>query len=205
MPSTPKDAYGMLLSAIVDPNPVLVLLPKALMRVRGDELIPGESADPRELKKIDAPIGDRADWSPEWPATEDYRVPIGRARIVRPGDRLTLVTYGRHVAMAEKVCDEIEGIELIDLRSIYPYDWAAIRDSVRKTGRVLFVNEDTEVTNFAEHLSYRVTTELFYELMGRAAGAGRQEFAGHRFAPGAGGQFRPANFRRRRRRARRSQ
>ena len=42
-----------------------------------------------------------------------------------------------------------------------------IRDSVRKTGRVLFVNEDTEVTNFAEHLSYRVTSELFYELMAR--------------------------------------
>ena len=47
-------------------------------------------------------------------------------------------------------------VEVIDLRSIYPYDWTMVKESVRKTGRVLFVNEDTEVTNFAEHLSYRV-------------------------------------------------
>src|SRR5207237_2295726 len=50
MPSTPLDAYGLMLSAIADPNPVLVLLPKALLRLRGEELIPGEPADPDELK-----------------------------------------------------------------------------------------------------------------------------------------------------------
>ena len=165
MPSNPADAYGLLLSAIADPNPVLFLKPKALMRVRGEELIPGEPADARELRKIDAPIGDRRDWTPEWPATTDHRVPIGRAKITRTGDRLTLVTYGRHVTMCEKVADDVGGIEVIDLRSIYPYDWSTVRDSVRKTKRVLFVNEDTEVTNFAEHLAYRVTTELFYELI----------------------------------------
>jgi 2-oxoisovalerate dehydrogenase E1 component beta subunit len=56
---------------------------------------------------------------------------------------------------------------VIDLRSIYPYDWSTLRESIRKTGRVLFVNEETEVTNFAEHLAYRTTTELFYELLAR--------------------------------------
>lgn len=165
LPSTPKDAYGLLLSAIADPNPVLFLKPKALMRVRGEELIPGEPADPKALRAIDAPLGEvRTSWRPKWPPTEDFRVPIGKAKITRAGERLTLVTWGRHVAMCEKVADELGGVEVIDLRSIYPYDWTAIRDSVRKTRRVLFVNEDTEVTNFAEHLSYRVTQELFYEL-----------------------------------------
>ena len=59
-----------------------------------------------------------------------------------------------------------EGIEaeVIDLRSLYPYDWDAIKQSVRKTNRVLFVNEDTEVTNFGEHLIRRIVEELFYEL-----------------------------------------
>lgn len=61
MPSTPLDAYGLLLSAIEDPNPVLFLKPKALMRVRGEELIPGEPDDEKTLKgMIDAPIGDRS-------------------------------------------------------------------------------------------------------------------------------------------------
>ena len=166
LPSTPKDAYGLLLSAIADPNPVLFLKPKALMRVRGEDLIPGEPADAKELRdRIDAPLGEvRASWAPKWPDTTDYRVPIGQAKITRPGERLTIVTWGRHVAMCEKVADELGGVEVIDLRSIYPYDWSAIRNSVGKTRRVLFVNEDTEVTNFAEHLSYRVTQECFYEL-----------------------------------------
>lgn len=169
MPSTPLDAYGLLLSAINDPNPVLFLKPKALMRVRGDDLIPGEPEDQKELKnRIDAPIGDRKSWKPKWPALEDYRIRIGEAKTIRAGDQLTVVSWGRHVLMCAKVADDLraEGhsVEVIDLRSIYPYDWDAIKKSVRKTRKVLFVNEDTEVTNFAEHLSYRVTQELFYEL-----------------------------------------
>src|SRR6266567_3288221 len=58
-------AYGLMLSAIVDPNPVMVLLPKALLRIRGDELIPGEPSDADQLKQvIDAPVGDRKRWQP---------------------------------------------------------------------------------------------------------------------------------------------
>jgi 2-oxoisovalerate dehydrogenase E1 component beta subunit len=68
---------------------------------------------------------------------------------------------------AQELSEHGHSVEVIDLRSMYPYDWSMIRDSVRKTGRVLFVNEDTEVTNFGEHLAYRVTQELFYELQAR--------------------------------------
>lgn len=172
MPSTPIDAYGLLLSAIQDPNPVLFLKPKALMRVRGEELIPGEPESEKDLKAmIDAPIGDRSKWKPKWPPVQGHVVPIGKGKITRSGTHATVVSYGRHLLMCNEVADRLaaEGlsVEVIDLRSIYPYDWTMIRDSVRKTGRVLFVNEDTEVTNFGEHLCYRVTQELFYELMAR--------------------------------------
>jgi 2-oxoisovalerate dehydrogenase E1 component beta subunit len=172
MPSNALEAYGLMISAIKDPNPVLFLKPKALMRVRGDELIPGEPADEKELKaRIDAPLGDRSKWKPDWPELELFEVPIGVGRITREGDAATVVTYGRHVLMANKVADDLReqgiNIEVIDLRSLYPYDWSLISASVRKTKRVLFVNEDTEVTNFAEHLAYRCVHEHFYELHAR--------------------------------------
>jgi len=121
---------------------------------------------------IDAPIGDRTDWSPQWPELQDYEIEIGKGKVTREGDRATIVSYGRMLPLCNKVADVLrdeEGaaVEVIDLRSLYPYDWQLIQASVRKTGRVLFVNEDTEVTNFGEHLAYRATTELFYELMAR--------------------------------------
>jgi 2-oxoisovalerate dehydrogenase E1 component beta subunit len=170
MPSNALDAYGLMLSAIADPNPVLYLKPKALMRVRGEDLIPGEPEDQKDLKnRIDAPLGDhRAKWTPKWPALESYMVPIGKAKTTRVGKDITVVTYGRHVLNCNKVADDLSldgaSVEVIDLRSLYPYDWQAIKASVQRTRRVLFVNEDTEVTNFGEHLAYRVTQELFYEI-----------------------------------------
>tara|TARA_B110001454_G_C12723310_1_gene436559 strand:- start:40881 stop:41936 length:1056 start_codon:yes stop_codon:yes gene_type:complete len=172
MPSTPLDAYGLLLSAIKDPNPVLFLKPKALMRVRGEELIPGEPADEKELKtRIDAPIGDRSKWKPDWPNMQEYLVEIGKGKITRQGEQITVVSWGRHLLLANEVADELKAdgvsVEVIDLRSIYPYDWEMIKASVAKTGRVLIVNEDTEVTNFGEHLIYRVVQELFYQLLAR--------------------------------------
>jgi 2-oxoisovalerate dehydrogenase E1 component beta subunit len=170
MPSTPLDAYGLMLSAIEDPNPVLYLNPKALMRVRGDDLIPGEPEDQKELKNlIDAPIGDRGKWKPRWPKLSAYKVPIGQAKTTRAGEHLTVVSYGRHVLLCNQIADKLrdEGllIEVIDLRSIYPYDWQTVRHSIERTGKVLFVNEDTEVTNFGEHLAYRATQELFFKLL----------------------------------------
>lgn len=172
MPSTPIDAYGLLIAAIEDPNPVLFLKPKALLRVRGQELIPGEPENESELKQmIDAPLGDRTHWKPRWPKLSYHKVEIGKARKVHSGDHATVVTFGRQTLFCEAIANELEQegiyLDVLDLRSIYPYDWKAISESVRRTGRVLFVNEDTEVTNFAEHLSYRVTSELFYQLMAR--------------------------------------
>ncbi len=172
MPATPLDAYGLLLSAIQDPNPVLFLKPKALMRVRGEELIPGEPSSEKDLKtRIDAPLGNRTQWRPDWPKVKEHYVEIGKAKVTRVGDAATMVSCGRHLLMCNEVADQLrnEGVsvEVIDLRSIYPYDWQTIKASIAKTGKVLFVNEDTEVTNFGEHLSYRTVQELFYELQAR--------------------------------------
>ena len=185
MPSTPLDAYGLMISACQDENPVMVLEPKALLRIKGEELIPGEPADDRALSRmIDAPLGDRSKWRPEWPALEPYAVPIGKARLVREGDALTVVSYGRTLPLCVRAAASLaeEGVraEVIDLRSLWPYDWEAIRASVDKTGKVLFVNEDTEVTNFGEHLVRRTTEELFYRLE-----APPRLLAG-RFVPGIG-------------------
>jgi 2-oxoisovalerate dehydrogenase E1 component beta subunit len=172
MPSNPLDAYGLMLSAIVDPNPVLVLLPKALLRVRGEQKIPGEPADEEELKsRIDAPIGDRSTWEPRWPDVQPYYVPFGVAAQPREGDDVTVISYGRTLPLCMQAADELKQIgktcDVLDLRSIFPYDWAAIGRSVQKTGRVLIVNEDTEVTNFGEHLLRRLIDEHFYDLLVR--------------------------------------
>lgn len=170
MPSTPLDAYGLLLTAIQDPNPVMYLPPKALMRVRGEELIPGEPVDHRELSKmIDAPLGDRSKWKPQWPELQEYTVPFGKARVARQGSDVTVVAWGRTVALSMEAAKTLEAegidVEVIDLRSLWPYDWEAIAASVQKTGRVLFTNEDTEITNFGEHLIRRTVDELFYHLL----------------------------------------
>lgn len=170
MPSTPLDTYGLLLSACKETNPVMFLIPKALMRMKGDELIPGEPGEDKALSKlIDAPLGDRTKWVPQWPALGDVSIPLGQAKVVRQGSQVTVVSYGRTMvlcrAAAEKLAGEGIDVEVIDLRTLWPYDWASIKASIEKTGRVLFVNEDTEVTNFGEHLIRRTTDELFYQLL----------------------------------------
>ncbi|MDE2293592.1 MAG: alpha-ketoacid dehydrogenase subunit beta [Elusimicrobia bacterium] len=172
-PSTPLDAYGLMLSAIKDDGPVLYLEPKALLRARGEEPIPGEPESERELHEaIDAPVGDRAGWRPRWPKLEEYLVPIGKAKVAKAGADATLVTHGRMAPVALKVARELAeagagDVEVIDLRSLAPYDWEAVSGSVRKTGRVLFLNEETEITNFGEHLLRRTVDELFGELKAR--------------------------------------
>jgi 2-oxoisovalerate dehydrogenase E1 component beta subunit len=173
MPSNPLDAYGLMLSAVADPNPVLVLLPKALLRVRGEKKIPGEPEDEEELKaRIDAPLTNRSKWQPRWPDLEPYYVPLGVASLARQGTHGTVVSYGRTLPLCVQAADEIGRehrytFDVIDLRSIFPYDWKAISQSVMKTGRVLFVNEDTEVTNFGEHLLRRTIEHHFYDLLVR--------------------------------------
>ncbi|MBS1152759.1 MAG: Branched-chain alpha-keto acid dehydrogenase, component, beta subunit, partial [Myxococcaceae bacterium] len=185
MPSNPLDAYGLMISACREKNPVMYLKPKALLRVRGEEPIPGEPGDDKALSKmIDAPLGDRSKWKAKWPELTDHAVKIGEGKIVHRGSRLTVVSYGRTlplcVTAAKTLAAEGLDAEVIDLRSLWPYDWAMIKASVEKTGRVLYVNEDTEVTNFGEHLVRRTVEELFYQLQ-----AAPKLLAG-KFVPGIG-------------------
>ncbi|HZA13754.1 MAG TPA: transketolase C-terminal domain-containing protein [Myxococcaceae bacterium] len=185
LPSTPLDAYGLLLSSCQEDNPVMFLEPKALLRVKGEEPIPGEPGNDRQLSKmIDAPLGDRSKWKPNWPKLEPYTVPIGKARRVRSGSHLTVVTYGRTLPLCARAAEALSAenidAEVIDLRSLWPYDWEMISESVRRTGKVLYVNEDTEVTNFGEHLIRRTIDEHFYELL-----APPKLLAG-KFVPGIG-------------------
>jgi 2-oxoisovalerate dehydrogenase E1 component beta subunit len=190
MPSNPLDAYGLMIACLKDPNPTMYLKPKALMRVKGAEPIPGEPPltpeGEKQLKEmIDAPLGDRSKWSAKWPeGLTDYTVELGVAKTVCSGDQVTVVSYGRTLPLCVQAANQMneEGfsVEVIDLRTLWPYDWKTISASIEKTGRVIFVNEDTEVTNFGEHLIRRTIEEHFYHLEARPrllAGA---------FVPGVG-------------------
>lgn len=172
-PSNPLDAYGLLISAIIDPNPVLYLYPKALIRNQTDDVIPGVPSDARALSKmIDAPLGEREKWQPQWPELKPLNMPLGVGKRLIEGNSLTVLSYGRHVHMCRKVIERLESadnnyrqqIELIDLRSLNPIDWELLLSSVKKTGRLLVVNEDTEVSNFGEHLIRELTERCFYYL-----------------------------------------
>ncbi len=190
MPSNPLDAYGLMIACLKDPNPTMYLKPKALLRVRGTDAIPGEPPltpeGDKELKNmIDKPVGDASKWKARWPKDlTDYTVELGKGKIVRDGEHVTVVSYGRTLPICAQAADQLreEGIsvEVIDLRTLWPYDWQMISESVQKTRRVIYVNEDTEVTNFGEHLIRRTVDELFYHLEARPkliAGA---------FTPGVG-------------------
>jgi 2-oxoisovalerate dehydrogenase E1 component beta subunit len=103
---------------------------------------------------------------------KEYLVPLGVAALPREGQDATVISYGRTLPLCLQAADELEReaglrFDVLDLRSIFPYDWKAIRSSVLKSGRVLIVNEDTEVTNFGEHLLRRVIEEHFYDLLVR--------------------------------------
>jgi len=115
VPSTPSDAAGLFWTALHGEDPTIILLPKHLM------------------------------WA-ELPNTEAVApVPLGKARTVREGNLLTLVTWGNCVELVEETLESMEAdldIELIDLRSIAPWDKDAIAASVRKTGRLIIVQED---------------------------------------------------------------
>src|SRR5262245_18005189 len=136
MPTNPFDAYGLMLAAVEDPNPVLYLMPKALLRVKGDKRIPGEPADDQTLKEmIDAPSGDRSKWKPRWPNLQPSSIKIGEASLLRAGDVATVISYGRTLPLCVQAADQIRqetgaACDVIDLRSIFPYDWKAIRASI---------------------------------------------------------------------------
>ena len=115
-PATPMDAKGLLIAALNDPNPVLYFEHKALYR------------------SISGPVPD-----------EYYETEIGKARQVRSGDEIGIITYGSGVHWAEDYAAEHPelSIDILDLRTLLPLDYLAIRASVARTGRVLVLHEDT--------------------------------------------------------------
>lgn len=152
IPSNPYDAKGLLISAIEDDDPVIFLEPKRLYHG------PFDGHHDRPVK----PWGDdpRAD-VPEG----HYRVPLGRASVVRPGADATILAYGTMVHVALSAVEEsgIDG-EVIDLRTIVPVDMETIAASVKKTGRCVVVHEATRTGGFGGELSALVQEACFYHL-----------------------------------------
>jgi pyruvate/2-oxoglutarate/acetoin dehydrogenase E1 component len=138
-PSTPADAKGLLKSSIRDDNPVVFLEQKLLYRKKGP-----------------VPEG-------------EYLIPLGKADIRRPGQDLTIISYGRMVercleAAAELAGEGIEG-EVIDLRCLRPLDIETIVASVKRTGRVLIVHEACRFGGFGGEIAATITdSEAFYHL-----------------------------------------
>lgn len=152
VPSNPIDAKGLLLAAIEDDDPVLVLEPKRLYNGPFD----GHHDRPIVAWSKHA-LGD----VPEG----HYTVPLGEARVHRPGSDVTVLTYGTTVFVAEAAADET-GIdaEVIDMRSLVPYDLETITASVTKTGRCVIVHEATLTSGFGAELAALVQEHCFYSL-----------------------------------------
>jgi pyruvate dehydrogenase E1 component beta subunit len=116
IPATPKDAKGLMVASIQDPDTVIFLEPKRLYRSFKEEI-----------------------------PDEEYTVPLGKARIAREGQDITLVAYGGMVQVAEKAAQHVsdEGVdaEVLDLRTVWPFDIDAIESSVNKTGRLVIIHE----------------------------------------------------------------
>ena len=104
MPSNPLDAYGLMLSAIADPNPVMYLAPKALLRAKAEpnERIPGEPDDERVLSKmIDAPLGDRSKWRPEWPDVKERLLQLGAEPVANTPAEFAAFTQAEYAKFAK--------------------------------------------------------------------------------------------------------
>ena len=135
-PSNPADAKGLLKAAIRDPNPVLVL---------ENEMLYGASG--------------------EVPVMDDWVLPIGKARIARAGQHVTIVSFARGMVYALEAAEQLaqEGIEaeVIDLRSLRPLDWDTVLTSIRKTNRIVTVEEAWPVCSVGSELCARAAIEAF--------------------------------------------
>ena len=142
-PSNPKDAKGLLKSAIRDEGPVIFEEHKGLYRSP-------------QLREVLPP--------------EDYQIPLGEARVALDGDALTIVTYGlmvhRSIEAAGHLAKEGFRAEVLDLRTLLPLDEDAIVKSVQKTGKLLIVHEDTRTGGIAGEIAIRINERAFEWLDG---------------------------------------
>jgi 2-oxoisovalerate dehydrogenase E1 component len=137
-PSTPTDAKGLLAAALEGDDPVIFLEPKVLYRA-GREDVP----------------------------VEHFTLPIGRARIRAEGSDLTLVTYGGMVPVALEAAARVDAsVEVIDLRTLFPWDRETVLDSVAKTGRLLVVQEPQGSAGVAAEVAAFVAEKALYDLQG---------------------------------------
>lgn len=152
IPSTPYDAKGLLISAIEDNDPVMFFEPKRIYNGPFDGY-------------YDRPVKPWAKHPASEVPEDMYRIPLGKANIVREGGDLTILAYGTMVHVALGVVEE-HGIdaEVIDLRSIVPVDIEAIEASVKKTGRCMIIHEATRTAGFGAELSALVQERCFYHL-----------------------------------------
>ncbi len=140
LPSNALDACGLLRTAIRCDDPVLFLEHKRLYR------------EPYNRSPHPGP---------------DFTIPFGKAKVVKPGTRLTIVTFGALVQKSLQAAVQMEqqhpdvSIEVIDLRTLSPYDWETIKTSVEKTSRVMVVHEDTLSWGYGAEISARIASELF--------------------------------------------
>ncbi|MEM7623819.1 MAG: alpha-ketoacid dehydrogenase subunit beta [Planctomycetota bacterium] len=138
MPCTPHDAKGLLLAAIEDPDPVIFFEPKRVYRSFREEV----------------------------PA-ERYTIPIGEAKVLSDGEDVTVVTWGASVFQCLEAIDnqpEDVGVELIDMRTIYPMDMDTIHESVKKTGRCVVVHEAPKTAGMGAEIAARIQEECFLHL-----------------------------------------
>jgi pyruvate/2-oxoglutarate/acetoin dehydrogenase E1 component len=140
-PATPADAKGLLIEAIQDPNPVLYFEHKHLYRRIKDEV-------------------------PE----ERYSIPFGEARMHREGDDISLITWGAMVYTADEAAKKLEGegvsVEILDLRTLAPWDKEAVLRSVEKTSKALVLHEDTHTGGFGAEIAATISEEAFESLDG---------------------------------------
>ena len=136
VPATPADAKGLMLAAIRDPDPVVYVEQKLLYRrLRGE-----------------VPDGDEA-------------TPLGRAAVRRKGTEATVITYGACLTMALEAADQLEkrgrSVEVVDLRTLVPWDAEAVLESVKKTSRVLVLHEDQLTCGFGAEIAAVIADEAF--------------------------------------------
>ena len=138
-PATPADAKGLLIEAIHDPNPVLYFEHKHLYRRIKDEV-----------------------------PDERYTVPFGEARTHREGDDISLITWGAMVYTAHEAAQKLEGdgvsVEILDLRTLAPWDKDAVLRSVEKTSKALVLHEDTLTGGFGAEIAATIAEEAFENL-----------------------------------------